>query len=144
MKFVRSIPRHPVQYVAQVEIDEYGNKTFQGLMGYAENMGVSMTPEQCYRAWKAFRDAYPEIVQGWDDLQAAAIEVLTNGGEVNACFVTFDRIQQANGQFIMRIKLPSGRYLQYMNARIQLNRKLRRVVKSIFLKVSYTMVSGTV
>ena len=117
-------PRHPVQYVAQIDTDSYGNEIKKGLMGYADNMGVSLTPEQCYFAWKAFRDAYPEVVQGWDDLQAAAIEVLENGNEVTACYVTFDRIEQANGQFIMRIKLPSGRYLHYMNARIKLEEKV--------------------
>lgn len=115
--------RQPVRYIAIAEDDGYGNIVYQGLMGYAQNMGVTMTPEQAYFAWKAFRDGYPEVVAGWDDLQKAAIEVLTNGDEVDACYCVFDRIE-LNGQFIMRIKLPSGRYLHYMNARIKLEEKV--------------------
>lgn len=116
-------PKHSINYVAVAEDDGYGNQVFQGLMGYAQNMGVNLTPEQAYKAWKAFRDGYPEVVKGWDNLQAAAIEVLTNGGSVDTCYVTFDRIE-FNGTYIMRIKLPSGRYLHYMNARIQLQEKV--------------------
>lgn len=119
----KSHPKKTVRYAAVVEDDGYGNDVFQGLVGYAQNMGINLTPEQAYQAWKAFRAAYSEVVEGWDALQSAAIEVLTNGGEVETCYVTFDRIE-FNGTYIMRIKLPSGRYLHYMNARIQLEEKV--------------------
>jgi len=129
----QSHPKKAIRYAAITQDDGYGNNVFQGLMGYAQNMGVNLTPEQAYKAWKAFRDGYPEVVQGWDNLQRAAIEVITNGGEVETCYVTFDRIE-FNGQFIMRIKLPSGRYLHYMNARIELEEKVSQAGRKYIAK----------
>lgn len=129
----KSHPKKAIRYAAIVEDDGYGNDVFQGLVGYAQNMGINLTPEQAYQAWKAFRSAYSEVVEGWDELQKAAIEVITNGGFIDACYCTFDRIE-FNGQFIMRIKLPSGRYLHYMNARIELEEKVSQAGRKYVAK----------
>lgn len=122
LKFAEDVPKcHPhaeIHYEAIV-VEKKGNKTKTGLMGYAENMGVKLTPEQAYFAWKSFRKAYPEVVRLWDDLQNAAIDTLTTGKKVKVGFVEFDCKVRKNGQKIMRIKLPSGRYLHYINARLE-------------------------
>lgn len=112
-------------YRAIIKIDEYGNRVKQGLIGYAENMGVILTPEQAYLAHKAFRDAYPEVPKLWREVDEAIKEVLKKGGKVwvgkegGRPGVCFDKKIQKNGKYVLRILLPSGRYLHYINARLE-------------------------
>lgn len=99
--------------------NKYGDQVKTGLLGYAEAMGVKLTPQQAYHAQSTFRQSYPEVVQLWKDFEAAAKQVLTEGGEVQAGVVTFSRIERGS-QFILRILLPSGRVLHYMNAKVKI------------------------
>jgi DNA polymerase bacteriophage-type len=101
-------------------LKEYkGNLIQTGLLGYAKNNGIILTPEQAYLAQHSFREAYPEVVESWYRLESAAKSVIQNGGEIETCRVVFDRKVRKNGKVILRIKLPSGRYLHYLNARIE-------------------------
>ena len=100
--------------------DAYGNTVKTGLLGYAENMGVKLTPEQAYVAWEVFRKSYPEVVQFWWDLENAALKVVKQGGKIPVGPVYFDRRKKADGKIILRMVLPSGRALHYMNARVEL------------------------
>lgn len=106
-------------YKAKTEDDGQGNVVLTGLMGYAKNMGVKMTPEQAYIAWETFRDSYPEVVTLWDKYQKAAVKVLKTGQTVKAGKFIFQRRSRKDGTFILRIVLPSGRGLHYMNARVE-------------------------
>lgn len=103
--------------------DDYGNEVMTGLMGYAANMGVKLTPEQAYLAWETFQKAYPEVTDKKDGLWAkwerAAIKVLQTGTAVRVGFVIFQRRARKDGTFILRLQLPSGRGLHYLNARIE-------------------------
>lgn len=99
--------------------DKYGNQVKTGLLGYAENMGIKLTPEQAYLAWEVFRKSYPEVVKLWRDLEDAAFQVVKKGGHVKVGPVEFSRVKRADGTFVMRILLPSGRSLHYMNMRIE-------------------------
>jgi DNA polymerase bacteriophage-type len=100
--------------------DRYGNRVKTGLMGYAENMGVKLTPEQAYLAWETFRKAYPEVVELWRKYEKAALRVLETGQPVKVGKMIFQRRARKDGTFILRIVLPSGRGLHYMNARVEL------------------------
>lgn len=102
-------------YEAVLKRNKAGDLKKTGLLGYAENMGVVMTPQQAFSAQRTFRQSYPEVVAYWDYLEEAATEVITNGGEVRVGVVEFSRVE-LNGRFIMRIFLPSGRSLHYVNA----------------------------
>jgi DNA polymerase bacteriophage-type len=120
-------------------LDEKGNRIGDlvktGLLGYAENMGVQMTPEQAYKAWKAFREAYPEIPALWSAVERAAVDAIRTGKKTKPQikkrgwgyqeedyqeipFIEFSRVKRRNGQFVLRCLLPSGRYLHYINARV--------------------------
>jgi DNA polymerase family A len=110
--------RGKYQYEAILVKDKYGNSVKTGLLGYAENMGVTLTPEQAYLAWSVFRESYPEVVKLWSTLENAAIKVLAMGGIVALPFITFERVERKNGSYILRILLPSGRHLHYINARL--------------------------
>lgn len=91
-----------------------GDPIKTGLYGYAENMGITMTRDQAHYAVGVFREAYPEIVQFWYDIEAACMHVLQRGGEASAGRLRFD----VTGPF-MRMHLPSGRMLHYLRPKIE-------------------------
>jgi DNA polymerase len=120
--------------------NEFGDKVMTGLLGYAANMGINLTPEIAYTAWSVFRTSFPEVVQYWTDLEEAFKQVLKNGGSIRvgevtwnkrfkkweACesvvggtVVEFDRRKMRDGGYMVRIHLPSGRCLHYLNATLE-------------------------
>lgn len=119
---VEKIPNGEGGFIYRImeKTDSYGNTIRTGLLGYAENMGIKLTPEQAYHAWEVFRKSYPEVVQLWRDLENAAISVLKNGGREKVGPVTFDRKKREDGTVILRIELPSGRHIHYLGAKIEM------------------------
>lgn len=103
------------RYEPILKTDQYGNTIKTGLLGYAENMQVKLSPEQAYLAWETFRRSYPEVVLLWYDLERAALEVLELGGKMRVGVVEFRRVKN-----MLVITLPSGRGLHYLNARIEM------------------------
>jgi Casjensviridae DNA polymerase len=108
--------------------NKYGDTIKTGLWGYAEAMGVEMTQEQAHEVVRIFREAYQEICQAWYDLENLIAEVLAPGTtKVKREFgprgcVKIDKLtitQAGNRRHILRIQLPNGRFLHYMDAEIQ-------------------------
>lgn len=112
---------------------QYTKKT--GLWDYADKMGVEMSQEQAHEVVRIFRDSYPEIcdpkVGIWKQLEVAVADVMhphhpqtvrTIGP--GGC-VVIDRINFIDSQGneerkpMMRMRLPSGRYLHYLDARLE-------------------------
>ena len=105
-----------------------------GLWGYAEGMGVDMDQEQAHQVVKIFREAYPEIggvpnrdmgFPGgiWYVLENAVKDVLEGERTIrkvgpDGCIV-IDKLTIEGRDPLLRIKLPSGRYLHYFDASIQ-------------------------
>jgi DNA polymerase len=118
-RFCREHPNAQFTYKAKTEDDGHGNIVLTGLMGYAKNMGVKLTAEQSYLAWETFRDSYPEVVDLWNRYQQAAVKVLKSGQPVRVEQIIFQRRTRKDGTFVLRIVLPSGRGLHYMNARVE-------------------------
>lgn len=115
----REHPNAKITYKAITKEDGQGNTVKQGLMGYAANMGVKLTAEEAYLAWETFRNSYPEVVDLWDTYQKAAVSVLKTGKTVKAGKCVFQRKARKDGTYILRIVLPSGRGLQYLNCRVE-------------------------
>jgi DNA polymerase bacteriophage-type len=106
-----------------------------GLWGYAENMGIDMTLEQAQNITKVFRDSYPEIVSMWYALEIIIRSVLQNKpiktekpdilfaiNRLHEIGIKFDKIvidDKGNERVILRIQLPSSRYLHYVDAHIE-------------------------
>jgi DNA polymerase len=106
----------------------------KGLWGYAESMGIDMPQEQAHQVVKIFREAYPEIggtpnrdtgFEGgiWYVLENAVRDVLQGERTIrklgpDGCIV-IDKVTIEGRDPMLRIKLPSGRYLHYMDASIQ-------------------------
>ena len=104
--------------VAILRLNKYGNEVKTGLIAYAENMGQKITPEESYLSVTGFRKLYPEVVQLWGDTEDAVIRVLKGQGPQKVSYVEFDRKKRKDGSYLLRMKLPSGRYLHYLSARI--------------------------
>lgn len=106
-----------------IEIDGIPTKT--GLWGYAEGYNVEMSREEAHKMVKVFREAYNEIPKMWYELEDAVKDVLKEGTvrvkrEVGpgGC-IKIDKLTVKDRNPIMRIQLPSGRYLHYIDARIE-------------------------
>jgi DNA polymerase len=104
--------------------NKYGDDIKTGLWGQAEGYGVIITQEQSHQIVRVFRESYLEIPQCWYDIEEAYTAVLAGtrtkreigpGG----C-VKFDKIPFLDfpNRWILRIQLPSGRFLHYLDARI--------------------------
>jgi DNA polymerase bacteriophage-type len=128
--------------------NENGDMVRGGLWGYAKSVcGVDMPKELAHESVQIFRDSYPEVVQLWTDLEEAFKQVLARGGKIcvgevtwdskqkqwvkhptmrpessfangNHCVLEFQRNKIDGGGYLMRIVLPSGRALHYLNATI--------------------------
>lgn len=85
-----------------------------GLLGYAWNMGVDMTPEQSALSVKVFRDTFEDVVQFWYDMERAARRCIITRRPQRVGFIRFD----ISGPF-MRMHLPSGHPLFYYKPRIE-------------------------
>jgi len=112
--------------------DKNGDQIKTGLWGYAEAMGIEMTQEEAAKVVKMFRESYPEIcgngyngqMKGiWVILEEAVMDVL-KGERVKrqvgpeGC-IKIDKVTIEGRDPMLRIQLPSGRYLHYMDASIQ-------------------------
>lgn len=105
---------------------EYNVKT--GLWDYADKMGVEMSQEQAHQVVDIFRKSYPEICDPkigiWRRLEDAVADVMhpehTNTVRFigpNDC-VKIDRVNIEGRNAMMRMQLPSGRYLHYIDAHL--------------------------
>lgn len=104
----------------QLGQDKFGNEIRTGLWGYSKAMGIDIPQEECARIVQVFRDAYPEVVQLWFDLENSAFACLDGGKhEAGRCvFESFGGVDRYNRK-LMRITLPSGRCLHYIRPRIE-------------------------
>ncbi len=109
------------------EENEHGDLIKTGLWGYAEAMNIEMTREEAHIAVRVFRKSYPEIVEFWALLEAAALKVLEEGGTAKVGFVRFFT-KKLGEKIVLCIELPSGRCLHYLNARIQMRWNRQAIV----------------
>ncbi len=79
-----------------------------GLWGYAANMGVQMTQQQCKEAVKVFRGITPEVKNWWYESEQAAMEAVRSREPQTCGMIRFDTKPP-----FLRMRLPSGRYLHY-------------------------------
>jgi DNA polymerase bacteriophage-type len=104
--------------------NKYGDPIKVGLWGYAENMGVKMDLDTALQVVKMFREVYPEIGQLWYKLEEVVYAVLRGPKNAkgaigpNGC-VKIDKINRKGKHPVLRIQLPSGRYLHYIDAHLE-------------------------
>ena len=98
----------------QYENSQTGEIEASGLLGYALNMGVKLTPEQAELSVRVWRETFKDAVDFWYDLQRAAFRTVRTKKETSCGPVSFD----TSGPFL-RMRLPSERYLHYYKPRIE-------------------------
>lgn len=92
-----------------------GDKIRTGLLGYAEAYGVDMSREEAIAAVDLYRNKYKEVVDYWWTLERASIAAVRGHGPQTVRFVTFE----ATGKSVLRVLLPSGRHLTYLQPEVQ-------------------------
>jgi DNA polymerase len=88
-----------------------GQKTKTGLWKYAESMGVSLTRDESHRMVQVFRSAYPEVQYYWNYLEDAFIAAYRTKKRQQVGAIYFESTPEC-----VKILLPSGRYIHYLNA----------------------------
>lgn len=98
------------------EYEDYrtGETMGTGLIGYALNMGIKLTPEEAELAVKTWRTTFERAVEFWWEIDAAARRCIRTGDRQECWPVAFDR----KGPFL-RMILPSGRALHYCRPRLE-------------------------
>lgn len=94
-----------------------------GLWGYAEGMGINLSRQQCVKAVKKYRTAYPEIPGLWFALEDAVKKAMREGRKVRPVIkLAGKRIEVPVTIELMKpyllIWLPSGRPLFYYKPRL--------------------------
>jgi DNA polymerase len=89
-----------------------GKKT--GLWAYAENMGIALTKDECHKAVRIFRKAYPEIVNTWYAYEEAISHTIRTGKRTRVGAIRF-----AMEKPYLTADLPSGRKLWYLHPRVR-------------------------
>jgi DNA polymerase len=91
---------------------------YQGGVGAFRTMGgpavEAMTDDEIQPLVSAWRKAHPNVVQLWYGVERAAKAAIRNPDDI----AFYDRLQFDMKDDWLRIKLPSGRYLSYRNAKI--------------------------
>lgn len=85
-----------------------------GLLGYARNMGIILTPDQAQLAVTTFRETYEDVVDSWKGIEKAAKRCVMTGKPTSFMMIRFDMKAP-----FLRMILPSGRALHYCRPRIE-------------------------
>ena len=112
----------------QMGKDKNGDPIKMGMWGYAEGYGIEMTQKEAHDVVRIFRESYKAIPEMWYALEAAIKDVLDPSavrvkrklgpdGCIEISKFVFDC--HGNDRTILRIQLPSGRFLHYMDAHVQ-------------------------
>ena len=100
-----------------------GDKIRTGLFGYSYAMGVEMSQEQAHQVVRIFRDSYSEIPAFWKLLEDAVADVMHGTNTIRRLgpnnSIVIDKINIQDRDPLMRMRLPSGRYLHYLDARLE-------------------------
>lgn len=94
----------------------------EGLRKFAEKQGIILTFEKCEEIVRVFRSVYSEIVKFWYDSARAVEKVIKSPNPSISIwigeFIKIDKLTiQGWDNPILRIHLPSGRALHYLEAR---------------------------
>ncbi len=102
---------------AQFENEQTGELEATGLLGYAWNMYVRLTPEEAKLSVEVWRATFKAAVEYWREIERAAKTCVRTGRKTSAGPVDF----VMDGAFL-KMRLPSGRFLHYKDPRV-LDRK---------------------
>lgn len=102
----------------EFENEQTGEIEATGLLGYAWNMGVKMTPAEAKMSIDVWRGTFTKVVDLWADLDTAFRRVISSGRRQDVGPFEF-RLEDD----FATIRLPSGRKLFYFRPRIQFDQR---------------------
>jgi DNA polymerase len=88
------------------------------------NYGVRVDDKVAKRIVFGWREANPQIVDGWYDLQRAAIEAVSHPGVIVSAL--HDKVRYCFGEGFLWCRIPSGRVIAYPGALVE--RKQKKVI----------------
>jgi DNA polymerase bacteriophage-type len=121
----------------ELKKNQYGDWVRGGLWGYALAVcGVDMPQELAHESVEIFRDSYIEVVNFWNEVEYAFKETLRTGRVMGVgcepvydtdkeewvpdrpgpCLIFSRRKMGTEGECLVRLRLPSGRHLHYLQA----------------------------
>jgi DNA polymerase len=83
---------------------------WEQFIDYAATFGVTLDEATAKRYVNAFRDKYTEIPSFWKELNAACVKAV----KLNICVYVRGLVVDGRTPQMLKIKLPSGRYLHYL------------------------------
>ena len=102
-----------------------GDPIKTGLWGYNAAMQIEMSQEKAAEVVRVFRNSYAEIPKFWYAAEKAVADVLEEGTVrvkrelgPNGC-IKIDKLTIKGRYPIFRVQLPSGRFLHYVDARME-------------------------
>ena len=94
-------------------ITDEGDKIFTGLMGYGRAMGVPLSKELADLSVQTFRDTHLGVVRCWRRLEDSAMLCIRTGRPQEVGPIRFEMTKS-----VLRMVLPSGRSLHYLEPKI--------------------------
>jgi DNA polymerase len=98
----------------EYEDESTGEILATGLLGYARQMGIDMTPDQSETSVAVWRDTYVNAVDFWYDVDRAVRRTIATGKHTEVGPFDF----YLDWPFLLA-RLPSGRYLHYLRPKIE-------------------------
>lgn len=87
-----------------------------GLRGYAYNqLGIDLSLELAHRSIRVFRETHPEIKKMWYEIEDASQKAFKKKKRVECG----EHLEFDMKDGTLRMRLPSGRYLHYINPKVQ-------------------------
>lgn len=93
---------------------------WKGFQNTCINYGRELSDDLCKDSIGGYRDAFPEVVQSWDDMDRKAMMACKTGKVTYACdgLIAFKTSKTKSGVTFLFMKLPSGRLLSYPDIKI--------------------------
>jgi DNA polymerase len=114
-------------------VGKYPDVILTGLMGYAASMGVKIKEADSKQFIAKFRSKYFEVPEMWKKLEDAMIECVQSRQLTRVGHFEFS--YQAP---FLRLKLPSGRYICYLNPQVKMH--TIKHVKGSFTKLAVSYI----
>lgn len=101
--------------------DDEGNIVKSGLLKYAADMQIELTPEFSKLAVDVFRNTYPQIVDFWYELDRAWIGAVDRDNIVEVGAITF----QMKGK-VLAVTFPSGSSIHYIDPEVNWEERISK------------------
>jgi len=94
---------------------------------YAATFGITLSMEDSQKYIYGFRDKYKEIPLYWKALENAVKEAV----RYHKCIYVKGVVVDGRNPRVLKIKLPSGRYIHYFNARLVKKQKFGKLMECV-------------